>query len=208
MPQSRRSFGSLESERGYKLGEVTSALQKSIRRGLTDDALYWAAEMDRSGYGKYCWKRLRVICTEDIGPAWPGGPAVIEALYRTFLDLRKEERDQPRSSKMVLVHAVILLSEAPKSRICDVANIVHYSDDLPHREIPDVALDQHTTRGRQMGRGPMHFWTEGTQLENSVLHPLEAAYTAKAVEIRSRPKPKPPREQAELLTFDDDEVGG
>ena len=208
MPQGRRSFGSLESARGYKLGEVTSALQKSIRRGQTDDALYWAAELDRSGFSKYCWKRLRVITSEDIGPAWPEGPAVIEALHRTFNDLRKEERDAPRSSKMVLMHAVILLADAPKSRICDVANIVHYSDDLPRREIPDVALDQHTSRGRQLGRGAKHFWTEGTEVANGQPHPLEDTYTPKAIEIRSRPKPKPkPSTQEELLVFDEEEEG-
>ena len=32
-------------------GEVASALQKCIRRGLADDALFWATELDIAGFG-------------------------------------------------------------------------------------------------------------------------------------------------------------
>jgi replication-associated recombination protein RarA len=192
----RMPFGALTSVRGYRMGEVASAMQKAIRRGEADEAVYWAVELDRSGFGKYAWKRLRVITSEDIGPAWLEGPAVIDALYRTFLDLRKEERDTPRSSKMVLVHAVLLLARAPKTRVCDVLNIVHYGDDLPLREIPDYALDQHTSAGKRMGRGADHFWTEGVKLENHAPEPLELQYEGMAKAIRSRPKE--PKDDSQL----------
>jgi replication-associated recombination protein RarA len=197
-----RPFGSLTSARGYRMGEVASAMQKAIRRGEADNAVYWAVELDRSGFGKYAWKRLRVITSEDVGPAWPEGPAVIDALYRTFLDLRKEEKDTPKSSKMVLVHAVLLLARAPKTRVCDILNIVHYGDDLNGREIPDYALDQHTSAGKRMGRGAEHFWTEGTQLDNHVPDPLELQYGGLAKAIRSRPKDKP-KDDSQLAMKED-----
>jgi replication-associated recombination protein RarA len=200
-------FKQLYTERGFDAREVVSALQKMIRRGQTDDALYWAVELDRSGYGAWCWKRLRIITSEDIGPAWPEGPATIHALHQTFLDLRKAEvRSGQKSSRMILIHAVILLADAPKSRICDVANIVHYNDDEV-RELPDVALDQHTARGKRMGRGQDHFWTEGVQLDHRQPHPLEDVYTPRAREIRSRPKSaaKPPVVGQTALGLDDDE---
>lgn len=36
---------------GYNCGEVTSAMQKCLRRGLDEDALFWATELDLAGYG-------------------------------------------------------------------------------------------------------------------------------------------------------------
>jgi len=35
-------------------------------------------------------------------------------------------------------------------------------------EVPDYALDQHTSRGRAMGRGPRTFWEVGAHLENKI----------------------------------------
>jgi replication-associated recombination protein RarA len=69
---------------GHLLPEVVSALQKSIRRGLVDDALYWAVDMYLTGYDEYCWKRLRIMASEDVGPAEPSLPATVDALYRTY----------------------------------------------------------------------------------------------------------------------------
>jgi replication-associated recombination protein RarA len=46
-------------------------MQKCIRRGLERDALFWATELDRSNFGEYVWKRLRIIASEDIGIADP-----------------------------------------------------------------------------------------------------------------------------------------
>ena len=62
-------FSQLKTHGGYLAGEVTSALQKSIRRGDERGAVFWASELDLSGYGKYVWKRLKIIASEDIGPA-------------------------------------------------------------------------------------------------------------------------------------------
>ena len=61
------TFSELHSIGGYKLGEVASALQKSIRRGDEPQALFWSTELDLSGYTEYAWKRLRIITSEDIG---------------------------------------------------------------------------------------------------------------------------------------------
>lgn len=149
--------------RGYEFMEVASALQKSIRRGLEEEALYWAAELDRSGYDQYVWKRLLMITSEDVGLAEPTMPATIRSLYDTWLETRKR-KDERKPERMFLVHAVLLLSRAKKSRICDHAKMWSYSDHVEHREIPDYALDKHTRRGKQLGRGFDHFWDVGTLL--------------------------------------------
>jgi hypothetical protein len=57
--------------RGYRQDEVVGALQKTIRRGLEDDALYWAVELHESGWGEHCWSRLFVIVCEDGRAGFP-----------------------------------------------------------------------------------------------------------------------------------------
>ncbi len=61
----------LKTKGGYLLDEVVSALQKCIRRGREEEAMYWALEMAESGCGKYLWRRLMIIGAEDVGLADP-----------------------------------------------------------------------------------------------------------------------------------------
>jgi replication-associated recombination protein RarA len=64
---SKRVNGTLPSKE-YELAlDDGDALQKTIRRGEAEAAVYWAAELDRRGFGPQCWKRLRVIVSEDVG---------------------------------------------------------------------------------------------------------------------------------------------
>jgi replication-associated recombination protein RarA len=150
----------LFTRHGHRLDEATSSLQKSIRRGQTDDACYWAAEMmDR--YPHHVWRRLRTIVSEDVGIAWPDGPAVIRALYENATDERTEKRG---NGAMQMMHAVILLAKAKKSRLVNHLLIVHGTGEDTYREPPDHALDRHTARGREMGRSWDHFWSTASLL--------------------------------------------
>ena len=152
---------------GHALPEVVSALQKCIRRGLLDDALYWAVDMYLTGYDEYCWKRLRIMASEDVGPAEPCLPATIAALYSTYSDLKKKKDEAHAPQRLQLVHAVILLATARKNRIVDHALIHHFENHAKlKREIPDCALDKHTARGKRLGRGAEHFFAAGIKLEN------------------------------------------
>jgi len=45
-------------------------------------------------------------------------------------------------------------------------------------DIPDYALDKHTKRGREMGRGDLHFWTEGCKIENRPPYGNDEVYKA------------------------------
>jgi replication-associated recombination protein RarA len=164
--------------RGHDARELISWVQKAIRRGLVDDALYAACELERSGFGPWLWKRLRVITSEDVGPAWPEGPAVIYALYETYTDLRRSSRPPHRTRpwRLVTTHAVILLAQAPKSRIADWTALHFYGSLVEDREVPDYALDKHTARGRRMGRGVEHFVAEGSRLERHEPVDGEAEY--------------------------------
>lgn len=153
----------ITTQRGYEFGEVASALQKSIRRNLEEQAIYWAVELDKSGYSNYAWKRLRIIVSEDIGPGEPGLAADIRALYENWVEHRKL-KDPMMSERIFLVHAVIACCRARKSRIVDTALTYFYSDQVPHLEVPEFALDSHTLRGKRMGRGTKHFYEVGAQI--------------------------------------------
>jgi replication-associated recombination protein RarA len=162
------SLYQVKTVNGHNLTEVVSAFQKAVRRGQVDDALYWATDMYMTGYHEYCWKRMKVMASEDIGLADRHLPATLQALYQTFVELAKK-KDKHQPEKLQFVHAVLLLATSPKSRMVDHALIHHF---LKHkenrREIPDCALDKHTQRGKQMRRGFEHFFAEGAVLANEV----------------------------------------
>jgi replication-associated recombination protein RarA len=176
------TFADLITEGGYRCGEVTSAMQKCIRRGLEDDALFWATELDRSNYGEYVWKRLKIIASEDIGLADPKAAILIGALYTSWREQKKKDDNRHAPERLFLVHAVIALSRCKKSRMVDHALIAMYEARREHREIPDFALDKHTARGKQKKRAWAHFWEEGAKLENQA--PLNDPYEATARQTR------------------------
>jgi replication-associated recombination protein RarA len=148
-----RAFWATKTVRGFELGEVTSALQKSIRRGDEEGALTWAVEIDQSGFGAMLWSRLTTITSEDVGLAWTEGPAVIESLYAAWKRM-KATKSRHHPERLQVIHAVLLLCRAPKSRLVNDAVWATYGHQEPLvDEIPDYALDAHTARGRAMGRG-------------------------------------------------------
>jgi replication-associated recombination protein RarA len=182
------TFSELDSIGGYKLGEVASALQKCLRRGLEPDALFWATELDLSGYGEYCWKRLRIITSEDVGLADPLLPAVIAALYSAWTDQRKKKDERHGPERLFLIHAVLLLARARKSRLVDHALIACYEASRPQRDIPDFALDKHTARGRKLRRGHDHFWQHGAHLTNAASLVDEYYHLARRIRADRQPE--------------------
>jgi len=152
-----------ETIRGYALGEVVSALQKAIRRGQVKEAAWWAAELEQSGHGAHCWNRMVVITSEDVGLAWPEGPSVIRALKASY-DEAAARRNPSRPERLFIIHAAVALAHAPKSRWVDHAVWASFGYDDQQHPIPDEALDLHTARGRQMGRGEDHWFKHAAVL--------------------------------------------
>lgn len=169
------------TKKGYNLFEVASALQKSIRRNEEDQALYWAVELYTSGYDNYLWKRLRIICSEDVGLAEPNMPANIQALWAMYQEQRKMKDEKHAPERLFLIQAVLMLCRAQKSRLVDWVLIAtfgeHEDRNLP---LPDYAYDKHNQKGRTMGRGWDHFFEEGTRLNPHIDLPGEAEAKVKA----------------------------
>jgi replication-associated recombination protein RarA len=193
-------------KRGYDFYELLSALQKDIRRGNEYEAVFWAVQLDGIS-SKALWNRLRIIASEDVGVANSLAPLVIDMLKREYCDAKgltyNMEKKDPKgktddSYRLFLVNAVLYLARSPKSRIVDDLLVVVYGE-IQYEDkkltIPDYALDKHTLRGKKMGRGWEHFFSEGNRLSNET---IENPYTAKAKKIRTKYgdlKPESPEEK-------------
>ena len=175
----------IETKRGYEFFEVSSAFQKAIRRGDEEVALYFAVELFNSGFDEYLWKRIKIICSEDIGLAEPFFPMTIQALYRMYVDQKKKNDTKHQPEKLFLIHAVLLLVRANKSRLVDWA-LITYFDMTEKLPIPDYAYDKHNRKGRAMGRGLDHFWTEGSKLSPHTPLPREEEYKERAYKAAVR----------------------
>lgn len=159
---------------GYCFFEVSSAFQKSIRRGQEDDALFWMVELSLSNFNEYIWKRLKIMVSEDVGFAEPELPILVSSLYSSWKDLAKKKDEKHTPERLFITHAVIALVRAKKSRYVDWITIHAFGCHSERfRPIPDFALDMHTRKGKALGRGLKHFLEDGAKLENHHPEPKE-----------------------------------
>lgn len=158
------------TKNGYDMFEVVSAFQKEIRRCNEMNAMFWGVELYESGFIPYAWKRMTVICTEDIGLANPLAPVVLNALYEQYRRLSEAKNDKKKQNRLPYVQAILYLVHSPKSRHTDWALNYHFDShyfiDFNKIEIPEYALDIHTMRGKRKGKTIRDFFTEGSLVEN------------------------------------------
>jgi len=167
----------------YSLFEAASALQKEIRRGHEEQAMYWALELAET-YADFLWVRLIIIANEDIGLADPTVIVLTESLRIQFYLVRKKKG---ASWRIVLANAIIALCRAKKTRLADsfMAAISHRRDSEGWRlKVPDYALDKHTVRGKRLGRSWDHWASEGCQLHNEAKG--MDAYATEALSLRKK----------------------
>jgi hypothetical protein len=106
----------LRTIRGYDFGEVSSAMQKAIRRGETPYAGYWALELWASGFGHYVWKRLLTVSAED---CWGIITKEVKALHESYAMINANLSGRRARGRIFISKAVILLCAAKKSRDAD-----------------------------------------------------------------------------------------
>jgi replication-associated recombination protein RarA len=100
----------------HLIPECSSAFQKSVRRGLVDDSVYWALQLSGLGYANYVWKRLKIIVSEDVGIANPTLPTNVYALWKMWEEGQKAKTGNPNEGRLFLIHAIMLVAMSPKSR--------------------------------------------------------------------------------------------
>jgi replication-associated recombination protein RarA len=153
------------TEHGLAADEVISALQKSIRRGLTDNALLlgWEMYITSPEMEQMLWSRLCVISVEDIGLGNAQAPVLVETLFQMHKRYPRPEHDR----FMFAAHAIRVMAGGQKDRTTDeMASWAKQSIGLGERlpEIPDFALDMHTRRGKEMGRDYRWFVEEASRV--------------------------------------------
>ena len=153
---------------GYAVDELRSVLQKSIRRGLVEEAALAAYELFANGSEteEVLWRRLEIIATEDVGLGLTNAPAIIDALYA------QATRMLDRGDRWIYcAHAVRLLATAPKDNMSmELAGWTKAVMTSGERQpvVEDYMLDVHTRRGAEMGRDAAHWWNEGAKLRNRI----------------------------------------
>lgn len=146
------------TKRGYAVDEVKSALQLAIRRGDEEAAAWWTKELMESGLARVAWRRLQVISAEDVAGMIPS--LFVDAMAR-FASMQVGEE------VFFAVAAAIQLARARGDRTAD--DLLSWFEEKERREgyrpkIPNAALDEHTRKGRMLGRGRAHYWHIKTQL--------------------------------------------
>lgn len=146
------------TKHGIAVDEAVSALQKSIRRSREEDAVRFAYELYTTSpvLLEKLWSRLVSISVEDIGFGNLNAAVYVHTLNQMRKDYAYDDVDQP----MFFVQAIRILCASEKDRSTDfLKNIVIKTAAMGQvPEVPDIALDKHTRRGKEMGRDSRHFF--------------------------------------------------
>ena len=159
----------VQTVHGFAADELISVLQKSIRRGLVENAVIVAYEMFSSGpeFEDQVWRRLQIISVEDVGFGRLDAPILIRAL-----DEFRRAADRSSPDRLIyLVHATRVLALSQKDRTSDeMTNWVRDAVDsgATKPEVFDDAIDMHTKRGQEMGRDFLHWYSKGARVENEI----------------------------------------
>jgi replication-associated recombination protein RarA len=153
------------TEHGFAADEVISALQKCIRRGMTDNAMLlgWEMYVTSPEMEEMLWSRLGVISVEDVGAGNLNAPVLVETLFQMHKRYPRPQHDR----FLFAAHAIRVMANGPKDRTTDdMVNWAKRSIELGEKrpEIPDFALDMHTRRGAEMGRDYRWFMEEASKV--------------------------------------------
>ncbi len=164
----RPSWHESTSPYDINLAEALSALIKTIRTGEWRAACWFGHQLFISGpeIEAWVWLHLRSHCVEDIGLAAPEAISRIADFEETYY--RCVERSERRW--LVGFGAIRYLASLPKDRSNDEAysrmiiELREGTGNIP--VIPDRAFDYHIKRGKELGRGMVHFFSNATKLAN------------------------------------------
>ena len=157
-------WAAAKTRNGLAADDVISTLQKSIRRNKVEEACQAAYELYITGplFLDKLWRRLLTISVEDIGFGNLQAAVQVNTLNEVRKTYAYDDGDQP----MYFIHAIRLLCASTKDRSSDYLKNIIIKEAAMGKimEVPDIALDKHTRRGQEMGRGSKHFFEEGTKV--------------------------------------------
>lgn len=176
----------LKTKNGYDMYEMSSMLQKAIRRSDIPHAAYAANELAPS-YRGYLWKRLLTVSAEDCY-----GIMTKEIIALQQADDYVNKKAKPgMTNDLFIAKGVVLLCMARKNRDADyvACNFMlgdkpltdqEYDEFVDYEEVerlkgvsrfdvPGYVYDVHTAKGKRMGATRMDFFRE----ENEALEPRQ-----------------------------------
>jgi replication-associated recombination protein RarA len=161
---------SLSSQEREEAAVWKSALQKAVRRGKAEQAMFAAYKLSTKRTGWNLWKRLNVIAVEDVLDATV--IVTVSELGRQASKYGYESWDGRRCA----VAAALLMAESKKDRRADeflelvdaIEKNVDKNKDLTEKletlsKIEDYVLDMHTLQGRKMGRGNLYWYETSSE---------------------------------------------
>ena len=157
-------WSNTKTKHGIDADLVISALQKCIRRADEYTATRMAYELyiTSTFHEEKMWNRLIVISVEDIGFGNTEAPVFVKTMY----DLHKHYNYGDGDRTIFFIHAIRYLCKCKKERSTDnLKNVIMKENErgiLP--EIPDVAIDMHTIKGRERGRDVFYFLDEASKV--------------------------------------------
>ncbi len=174
------------TKNGYSMFEMSSMIQKAIRRCDIPHAAYAANELSVQ-YRGYLWKRLLTVSAEDCY-----GIMTKEIIALKEADEYVNGKKKPgETNDLFIAKAVILLCMARKNRDADYVacnfmwgdrpltdaeydefvdyEIVEKLKEVTRFDVPNYVYDVHTYRGKIRGATMMDFFRE----ENEALQPRQ-----------------------------------
>ena len=154
--------------KGHKLATMRSMLQKAIRRGKIEDAVYAAHEMFYK-YNEYTWKTLLTVSAED---CYGVITQEIWSLYQVqkFIQNSNKNKEIPT---IYISKAICLLVNACHNRDADLVACNLFNDNIYKIvdikdvdesykivDLPNYVFDCHTKEGRIVGKKKEDFFKE------------------------------------------------
>lgn len=179
------------SRNGIPGDELVSGLQKSIRRGLEQQACMIAYEMYITSlqFEEKLWRRLQAISVEDVGYGSLDAPNLVLTLNQMRQNFPYTDGDRP----IFFMHAIRVLCDSKKDRSTDHLKnlIIKQFEQGTTPVIPDYAYDMHTQKGQAMGRDFKHFLEYASKVENEI--EVKNTYKEELLKLLEELKDKEPK---------------
>jgi len=149
----KRSVFLLVTHLGLAYAEVSSALQKSCRRGLAKEAVQWALDMYLSGSSAHTntWNRSLVIAVEDVGPADPQLIWLV-MFCQTQATAATATGSSGDAVYLWLATAAFLLASARKTRVNDwMMRMYRLDKGKPSIQAVDGSMETEDTLALKLG---------------------------------------------------------
>jgi hypothetical protein len=214
-------LGEHETKGGYNRYDVSSLLQKAVRRSDEECAAWAAWELTRSGYAWNLWDRLALYVVEDLR----AGDEIVLLLHR-YEQLATDYWDTDDwEGRLCAIHAALAAARATSTREATYANdyfervaqeraAARKAGREPAYDFPvgdlepggdyDVIFDQHTYEGKKMDRDGRYFTLHGARVGPEGESALSQRWRQRSLELDDRTYSDAEREHA-LAPVDPDD---